>query len=158
MRRNGLLLRQRTSLCQQLPSAYEDEVMGYFVSRIQEERGIILSQISNADLTLLNIDMPQSATVKARGARGVLGAEKQCTVMLAVTTDGQKLPPYVILKRKTLLKGNFPRGIYIRVQEKCCMTVGPYGRLDKDCLGMKTERASTSHTPCHGQLSWTPYE
>lgn len=38
------------------------------------------------------------------------------------------------------------------------MTVGPYGRLDKDCLGMKTERASTSHTPRRGQLSWTPYE
>lgn len=81
MRRNGLLLRQWTSLCQQLPSAYEDEVMCYFVSRIQEEIGFILSQISNADLTLLNIDMPQSTTVKERGARGVLGAEKQqCTV------------------------------------------------------------------------------
>ena len=31
------------------------------------------------------------------------GAEKQrCTVMLAVTVDGGKLPPYVIFKRKTL--------------------------------------------------------
>lgn len=47
------------------------------------------------------------------------GAEKQrCTVMLAVTADGAKLPPYVIFKRKTIPKGvQFPKGLHVAVQE-----------------------------------------
>lgn len=129
MRRNGLSLRRRTSLCQRLPSAYEDKVIDFhrFVTRIRQKNGFLLSQIGNADQTPLTFDMPRSTTVNEKGARSVLvktcGAEKQrCTVMLAVTADGRKLPPYVILKRKTIPKGNFPRGIHIRAQAKGWMT------------------------------------
>lgn len=42
--------------------------------------------------------------------------------MLTVTADGQKLPPFVIFKRKTLPKAKFPPGIHVRVQEKGWMT------------------------------------
>jgi hypothetical protein len=35
-----------------------------------------------------------------------------------VTSDGGKLPPVVVFKRKTLPKGNFPKGILIAVNEK----------------------------------------
>jgi hypothetical protein len=40
-----------------------------------------------------------------------MGAEKQhCTVMLAITADGQKLPPDVF-ECKTMAKEKFPQGI-----------------------------------------------
>ncbi|KAH7959912.1 hypothetical protein HPB49_014863 [Dermacentor silvarum] len=108
MRRNGLSLRRRTSLCQQLPSTSEDKVIDFhhFVTRICEKNDFFLSQIGNADQTPLTFDMPRNTTVNEKGARSVLvktsGAQKQrCTVMLAVTADGRKLPPHVILKRET---------------------------------------------------------
>uniref|UniRef100_A0A023GJZ4 Putative tigger transposase n=1 Tax=Amblyomma triste TaxID=251400 RepID=A0A023GJZ4_AMBTT len=129
MRRNGLSLRRRTSLCQRLPAAYESKVIDFhhFVTRLREKCGYLMSQIGNADQTPLTFDMPRNTTVNEKGARSVLvktsGAEKQrCTVMLAVTADGRKLPPYVIFKRKTIPKGNFPRGIHIRAQMKGWMT------------------------------------
>ena len=47
------------------------------------------------------------------------GNEKsRVTVMLTCLADGTKLPPYVILKRKTLPKYPMPAGIIVRVQEK----------------------------------------
>ena len=38
--------------------------------------------------------------------------------MLACTTDGGKLPLYVMLKRKTLPKDKFPAGIIVNAQQK----------------------------------------
>jgi hypothetical protein len=55
------------------------------------------------------------------------GTEKQrCAVMLAVTANWDKLPPYVIFKRKTLPKEKFPPGIHVRVQEN--------GWMDQDLV------------------------
>lgn len=129
MRRSGLSLRKRTTLCQRLPSAYDDKVIEFhrFVIRIREQKNFLLSQIGNADQTPLNFDMPPSTTVEKKGVRSVhirtTGAEKQrCTVMLAVTADGRKLSPFIIFKRKTLPKAKFPPGIHVRVQEKGWMT------------------------------------
>lgn len=38
------------------------------------------------------------------------------TVMLAVSTDGIKLPPYVFLIQKTMPKEQLPTGIAVRCQ------------------------------------------
>jgi hypothetical protein len=75
--------------------------------------------------------MPRNTSIEKQGVRSVTikttGAEKQrCTVMLAVTADGGKLPPHVIFKRKTLPKEKFPPGIHVRVQEK--------GWMDQDLV------------------------
>jgi hypothetical protein len=52
-----------------------------------------------------------------------MGAEKQrCTVMQAITANGQKLPPYVVFKRKVMAKEKFSRGIIVQVQESGWMT------------------------------------
>lgn len=125
MRRNNLSLRMRTSLCQRLPEEYTHKVIKFqqFVLRQRQEHQFLLSQIGNADQTPVYFDMPRRSTINTKGASSVLvkttGAEQlRCTVMLAVTADGNKLPPYVIFKRKTMPKGNFPKGMIIRVQEK----------------------------------------
>jgi hypothetical protein len=46
--------------------------------------------------------------------------KQRCTVMLCIRADGRKLPPYVIFKRKTVLKITMA-GIILRGQEKGCM-------------------------------------
>ncbi|KAH8040252.1 hypothetical protein HPB51_009800 [Rhipicephalus microplus] len=70
--------------------------------------------------------MPPSTTVEEMVVRSVhitTGAEKRrCTVMLAVTVDGQKLPPFIICTRKTFPKAKFPPAIHASVQEKGWMT------------------------------------
>jgi hypothetical protein len=42
--------------------------------------------------------------------------------MLTITADGQKLPPYVVFKRKTMAKETFHQGITVWVQESGWMT------------------------------------
>jgi hypothetical protein len=50
------------------------------------------------------------------------GWEKQrCTVLLAITVNGRKLQPYVVLKRKTMPKTKLPNGVHVSVQGKGCM-------------------------------------
>ena len=44
--------------------------------------------------------------------------------MLTCLADGTKLPPYVILKRKTMPKETMPAGIIVRAQEKGWMDTG----------------------------------
>lgn len=129
MRRNGLCLRRRTTLCQRLPPDCEIKIQDFhrFVIRIRQEKEFLLSQIGNTDQTPLNFDMPRSSTVEVKGAKSVLvkttGAEKQrCTVMLAITADGRKLPPFVVFKRKTLPKNSLPAGIHVRAQVKGWMS------------------------------------
>jgi hypothetical protein len=66
--------------------------------------------------------MPESTTVNSASKRTeqirTTGAKKQrCTVMLAITADGQNLPPYVVFKCKIMAKEKFPRGIIVWVQE-----------------------------------------
>lgn len=127
MRRNDLSIRRRTTLCQRLPTDYEEKVVSFHRHVIEKRKAMayLLSQIGNADQTPVNFDMPPNLTVDKKGATSVTirtaGCEKQrCTVMLAVTADGRKLPPYVVFKRKTMPKG-MPKGhfqVHVRVQEK----------------------------------------
>jgi hypothetical protein len=51
------------------------------------------------------------------------GAEKKCCIiMLAITGDGQSLPPYVVFTCKSTVKEKFPCGIIVWVQEAGWMT------------------------------------
>jgi hypothetical protein len=63
-------------------------------------------------------DLPGSRTVHLKGAKAVAVAmtgqqKSNFMVVLSVTFDGGKLPSLVVFKRKTLPKGNFPKGILI---------------------------------------------
>jgi len=87
-----------------------------------------MGQMANADETAIYLDMPPNYTLEKKGVKGVLlkttGCEKlPLTVMLAATADGRKLPPLLILKRKTLPKSEtFPKDVIFRAQEKGWMT------------------------------------
>jgi hypothetical protein len=67
-----------------------------------------MGQIANADETAMYLDMPPNYT-EQKGVKEVLLKTSGCkklrlSVMLAATADGRKLPPLLILKRKTLPK------------------------------------------------------
>ncbi|XP_077484191.1 zwilch kinetochore protein isoform X3 [Amblyomma americanum] len=107
------------------PPDYTDKVLSFqkYVIGLRREQNYIFSQIANTDQTPVWFDCPERCTVELKGKKSVFvrttGAERQrFTVMLCVTADGWKLPPYVILKRKTIPKGVFPKGIVVCAQEK----------------------------------------
>ncbi|KAJ8358119.1 hypothetical protein AAFF_G00032720 [Aldrovandia affinis] len=125
MRRNGLSLRRRTSLAQRLPSDFREKLLSYqrYVIKLRKKHSYPLDQMGNADQTPVFFDMPTSVTVHKKGDKSVIvrstGNEKsRVTLMLACLADGTKLPPYLILKRKTVPKEAMPAGIIVRAQAK----------------------------------------
>ncbi|KAM3603214.1 uncharacterized protein V6R79_018576 [Siganus canaliculatus] len=69
-----------------------------YVINFRKKHSYQLDQIGNADQTPVFSDMPTPVTVHKK--------------------DGTKLPPYVVLKRKTVPKETMPAGIIVRAQEK----------------------------------------
>jgi hypothetical protein len=93
------------------------------VISLRKKHSYLLSQIGNSDQTLIWFDMPESTTIEHNGERSVqvrtTGADKQqCIVMLAVTTDGHKLPPFVIFRNKNSPKRQCPLRIIVSVQDR----------------------------------------
>jgi len=69
----------------------------------------VTGQMANAHEMAIYPAMPPNYMLEKKGVKEVLlkttGWEKlRLTVMLAATPDGRKLPPLLILKRKTLPK------------------------------------------------------
>uniref|UniRef100_A0A672HMK3 HTH CENPB-type domain-containing protein n=1 Tax=Salarias fasciatus TaxID=181472 RepID=A0A672HMK3_SALFA len=125
MRRNGLALRRKTSLAQCLPSDFREKLLSYqrYVLGLRKKHHYPLDQMGNADQTPVYFDMPSHVTVEKKGKKSVLvkstGNEKsRITVTLTCLADGTKLPPYVVLRRKTIPKEPMPPGIIVRAQEK----------------------------------------
>lgn len=140
---NGFCLQRRTSLCQHLPSSFTKKFIAFqqYVIGLHKGHDYLLSQMGNADDTPVSFDEPSNNIIEEIGTKSViiktLGNEKMCiTVMLAVLADGIKLPPYVILKRKTMLKDQLPTGIIVRCQNQGWMSTD----LMKDCLNIVWNR------------------
>lgn len=77
--------------------------------------------MGNANETPVCFDTAPSYTTEETGTEQpkTLEYEKlHVTVLSAVLADGMKLPPYVILKHKTMLKEQLPIGIIARCQNK----------------------------------------
>ena len=135
MKRNGLSLRQKTTLAQRLPEDYEEKIIRFhcFVINLRKEHNYPLHVIANMDETPLTFDMPPNRTINHTGEKTIkirtTGNEKnRVTVVLACAGDGSKLKPMVIFKRKTVPKVANKHGVVIAAQEKGWM----------DTEGMKT--------------------
>ncbi|NXU72638.1 POGK protein, partial [Oreotrochilus melanogaster] len=110
---------------QHLPSSFTKILIAFqqYVIGLHKGHDYLLSQMGNADETPVSFDEPSSNIIEEIGTKSViiktLGNEKMCiTVMLAALADGIKLPPYVILKRKTMLQDQMPTGIIARCQNQ----------------------------------------
>lgn len=155
---NGFCLKRRTLFCQHVPSNFSKKVIAFqqYVTGLHEGHDYLLSQMGNADETPVSFDEPSNNVIEEIGTKSViiktLGNEKMCiTVMLAVLADGIKLPPYVILKRKTMLKDQLPTGIIVRCQNQGWMWKDFAGSCLKDWLneGLAEHRLE-QETRCAG--------
>lgn len=125
MKRRHLSIRTRTTTSQQLPKDYEER-MAIFRTYCKDkiiEKKIQPDHITNMDEVPLTFDIPVNRTVEKTGTSTVCirttGNEKSSfTVVLGCQANGQKLPPMVIFKRKTLPKETFPVGIIVKVNPK----------------------------------------
>ena len=120
MKRNGLVIRQKTRIAQRLPHEFEKIVsFQRMMIRMRRENNYEIQCIGNMDDTLMNFDMPPSRTVNPVGEKTVYikttGNEKShFTVVLACLADGTKLPkPMIIFKRKTMPKEDIPPGVFV---------------------------------------------
>ena len=127
MKRCDLSVRAVSSLGQPLPlewEALQESFKSFVESKII---GIDLQHIGNMDEVPMSFDMPSRFTIDQKGSENVkittTGSEKCCfTVVLCVTADGGKLPPFVIFKRKTIPKEQWPKGIVVSANKKGWMT------------------------------------
>ncbi|KAH1185488.1 hypothetical protein KIL84_018237 [Mauremys mutica] len=131
MKRHELRMRTRTRISQRMPDDYEEKIINFhnFIIKQRKRQNFEIGQIGNMDEVPLTFDVPSNKTVEAKGAKTVTiktsGHEKNhYTVVLAVTADGNKLPPLVIFKRKTFPKEKIPSGIQVHVH--------PKGWMDKE--------------------------
>ena len=88
-----------------------------------------MSQIENANQTLVYFEMPLDTTVNKKGNKWVTlrtGGNKKLryTVMLCIMADGTKLPPYIILKRKRIPRVDI-KGVIVQVQQAGRMDQSP---------------------------------
>ena len=125
MKRNGLSLRQKTTLAQRLPDDYEEKIIRfhrYIIDR-RKEHNFPLHLIANMNETPLTFDMPPNCTVNNTGEKTIKirtrGNEKnRVTVVLACCGDGSKLKPMLIFKRKTIPKINNKHGVVVSAKQK----------------------------------------
>jgi hypothetical protein len=108
-----------------MPKDFYDKIIVFhkFVIGLRKSSSYLLSQTGNTVQTPLHFDMPTNMTIKGKGETSVIictsGCKKQhCTVMLAITADRRKLPPYVIFKRKTMPNAKLPSGVHVHVEGK----------------------------------------
>ena len=104
---------------------------------MREQYNFPVAQIGNMDETPVWFDMPNARTVNAKGEKTVMvrttGHEKsRFTVVLACMGDGFRLKPFIIFKRKTMPKGNFPPGIIVHVH--------PNGWMNEDGVKLWNEK------------------
>jgi hypothetical protein len=77
-----------------------------------------LGKIQNGDQTLVLFDMLESTTVNSAGKNRTMGAKKRCyIIVLAITADRQKLPPFVVFHCNTMAEEKFLQGVTVLVQE-----------------------------------------
>ena len=104
-RRHSVSMPTKTTLAQRLPANLEENIVRFhrFVIAARRRADYPLSRIYNMDETPMRFELPSNRTLEFSGSQTVpvksCGAEKRSfTVVLAVATDGAKVPPKVIFK------------------------------------------------------------
>ena len=125
MKRNGLSLRQKTTLDQRLPDDYEEQIVKlhrYIINR-GREHNYPLHLISNMDETPSTIDVPPNRTINSIGEETLKNRtteieKNRVTVVLACAGNSTKLKLMGIVNRKILPKTNNKYGAAVSALEK----------------------------------------
>ncbi|XP_061129331.1 activating transcription factor 7-interacting protein 1 isoform X2 [Syngnathus typhle] len=113
MKRRNLLNRKQSAISQQVPKDCQEKVSTFhaYCQTIITEKKIQPEHITNMDEVALSFDIPLNDAVE----------KTSFTVVLACQANGNKLPPMVIFKKKTLPKKDFPAGIVIEANSNGCV-------------------------------------
>jgi hypothetical protein len=111
---------------QRMPAENEAKILEFrkFVIGAREKACFGLSQIGNMDEVPITVDVPSNRTVDNKGAKTVTiktsGHKKthHNAELVTCCEDGTKVPPMLIIKMKTMLSDNIPRGIAVHDQER----------------------------------------
>ena len=126
LRRHNLTIRSKTSVAQKLPADLEDKKEAFLLNIAQLLEQDDFELIVNMDETPAFFDMLPSRTVAPAGSKQVIirstGSDKKhLTVVLAVSSDGDALPPMIIFKGVRPLKLETSSGTLVAVQKKAWM-------------------------------------
>ena len=107
MKRHGLSLRRKTTVCQSTPADCIPKLVS-FISHLRKQQiryGYQIGAIFAMDETACWMDMPSDTTVAVTGARSVplktTGHEKNhFTVILTARADGLKMKPFIVLRER----------------------------------------------------------
>uniref|UniRef100_A0A224Z1H5 Pogo transposable element with KRAB domain n=1 Tax=Rhipicephalus zambeziensis TaxID=60191 RepID=A0A224Z1H5_9ACAR len=129
MKREGLSIGRWTTLCQRLLASYVEKLLKYqcYVTGLRKQHDYIFSQIGNAhEMPPVCFEMLLKTTIEktvsSTASMLTSGNTKQrCTVLFCALANGTKVRPYVILKRKTILKIPLPAGAVVRAHENAWM-------------------------------------
>jgi len=66
MRRMGLVLRRRTTICQKLPNDFKQKLLNYewYITNLRKKRNFLMRQMTNVDETVIYLDMPPNYTLE----------------------------------------------------------------------------------------------
>ena len=97
----------------------------HLVGQKIQEFSIEPSKIVNMDEVLLKFDLTlidkiEENVLKTKDTLDTCKEKLHFSVVLAVTSSGEKIPPMVVFKRKSAPTGNFPKGIIIKHSETVC--------------------------------------
>ena len=105
MRRNGLSLRRKTSVCQKDPDMVIAKLVAYVlrIRRLRLQHNYALNNIYAMDETPVWCDMVSTSTVDKTGSKNVhlksTGHEKsRVTVCLTAKASGEKMKPFIVFK------------------------------------------------------------
>ncbi len=107
MKRHGLSLRRKTTVCQATPADCIPKLVSFVMHlrQLQSQEGYGVEHMYAMDETASWFDMPSDTTVAIQGSRAVpvktTGHEKDhFTVCLTARSDGKKMKPYIVFKGK----------------------------------------------------------
>lgn len=107
MKRQGLSLRRKTTVCQSTPEDYIPKLISFilYMRKLQVTHNYSKQSIFAMDETACWFDMMSDTTVAETGSRAVpiktTGHEKDhFTVVLTARADGKKMKPFVVFKGK----------------------------------------------------------
>ncbi|GFX21239.1 pogo transposable element with KRAB domain [Trichonephila clavipes] len=105
-------------LLKEVDNKFQKHAIGF-----RKQKKYLLSNIGNIDETPLMFDMIGNKIIDMKGTKTIhiktTGHKlSHFTVVLSCLTDGTKLKPMIIFKRKTVPKANFPKGVFIHEHEK----------------------------------------
>ena len=136
-KRQKLSNRRRTHVAQN--TRHDQELIADFAHVVNDYTRMMRLEsgcVVNIDETNVDFDMPSNTTLAPRGSRTVSvrssGSSQRATVLLGVTQNGEKFPPFVVFKGKqgtrihrevtgnVVLRG-YPEDLVMSVQDKAWM-------------------------------------